>query len=168
MLHRCSVWLQMQKPITGALFIYKRVRVVCECVCVHVVMCKFVACPLDIGPVVYDELLVLIYCASELQMASFFPISERKPACQTHSWQLKQQQQMALCNTQQSRHPLKCTAHTHTHRHTLAHTIEYVLPKCISRNRLNVTWTWETNYRATLILATWCCNKIGWHATDFN
>lgn len=85
---------------------------VCECVCVHVVMCKFVACPLDIGPVVYDELLVLIYCASELQMASFFPISERKPACQTHSWQL--QQQMALCNTQQSRHPLKCTAHTHT------------------------------------------------------
>lgn len=100
---------------------------VCECVCVHVVMCKFVACPLDIGPVVYDELLVLIYCASELQMASFFPISERKPACQT-----LQQQQMALCNTQQSRHPLT---------HTLAHTIEYVLPKCISRNRLNVTWT---------------------------
>lgn len=88
---------------------------VCECVCVHVVMCKFVACPLDIGPVVYDELLVLIYCASELQMASFFPISERKPACQTHSWQLQQQQQMALCNTQQSRHPLKCTAHTHWH-----------------------------------------------------
>lgn len=67
---------------------------VCVLVCVHVVMCKFVACPLDIGPVVYDELLVLIYCANELQMASFFPIRERKPACQTHSWQ----QQMALCN----------------------------------------------------------------------
>lgn len=104
--------LQMQKPITAALFIYKRV-----CVCVHVVMCKFVACPLDIGPVVYDELLVLIYCASELQMASFFPISERKPACQTHSWQQQRQQQMVLCNIQQSRHPLKYTAHTHTGTH---------------------------------------------------